>query len=1174
MSTSSCKLPGNPDIAGVGVRIAIYIQNLLCFIPAFWALADGKVTRGELDAAETQATTNLVLAFAILISSIVQAQTLGLTNYHASIVLNMSWMNNTNAFIYFLLYVQYKSQGNNRRRVSPTWGAWARHIRGLAVSVIPGTNRGQPRHDGADPEAGKSDDGVASPVHDAQIDGDNDSRRGAKILVKRFVLLLGSLHLTLMAGLGLWLWSNIRAFGEGQDASNECAAKYALVTILGGHVPFASEALRIASFVIYAIFLAPGINLLLPIAIFLGLYYLWRFLPIPKVIGPGERSADSPFHYAWLRLSIRRVCNPIARRWSMFPPFMGLVFLLAVNLVFIIDIELALKQNDGLQDSEEAVWGFGQILAMLSLFMPLRDLAEAFLARRPKQRQKDLDMGLGGAINGGNWRMVLTWLARGANPNAILEGNITAIRMACNLKNVKVVRALLEAGADPNIIDGHKRDMHMVESHNKDCLRLLNQVEKGTIGGERAIVQASKKGYGAGVTLLLESVGFDPKEDQVYFDALSGIDINATDTNGSTALMLASKIASNRSTELDFEFIVEALVSAPGINANCTAKRGGGDGETALILACGAWLRDAGPGPIVKLLLTAPGIDVNVRDKKGRTALMHAAERGHEAAVKHLLSVPGIDVNVGDKEGRTAVSLAAEKGHEAVIGLLLSTPGIGANAPATGGRTPLGFAAEKGHETIVKLLLDGPWVDVNAPETGGQTPLGFAAEKGYEVIVKLLLGAPRINVNAATSLGWTPLGFAAEKGHEIIVKLLLDMPGIEINPPAPRGRTPLGVAAENGHETVVKLLLDMPGIDINAAGKYGGTPLCFAAGKGHEAILKLLLAAPEVELNASGVEGTPLACAAMYGHAAIVELLLAAPGIDVNRADEKPWVSPRSTPLMNASDYGHETVVKLLLAVPGIDVNAGNTPALCSAAENGHEAILKLLLAAPGINVNATDANGSTPLIKASCRGHKAAVKLLLAVPGIDVNAATTRGGTPLIYAAGDLNNREAIVKLLLAAPEIDVNAPDNCGRTPLSFAAEQGHIANVNSLLAAPGIDVNAADTNGRTPLIFAAWSGHQAAIKLLLAAPRTDVNAADTYGWTALIGAAFKGRQSIVKVLSAVPEVIVDVAHVKRCLKYPPEGEWWKYPASIEEQDKCVQILEELVQSNRGRSGGSGES
>ncbi|KAF6747707.1 hypothetical protein DFP72DRAFT_588136, partial [Ephemerocybe angulata] len=134
MSTDRC-IPGNPDIAGVGVRIAIYVQTLLCFFPAFWALLDGKVSQGELDAAENQATTNLVLAFAILISSIVQAQTLGLTNYHASIVLNMSWLNNTNAFIYFLLYIQHKSQAGVRGRVAPTWRAWVQHIRELAVSV-------------------------------------------------------------------------------------------------------------------------------------------------------------------------------------------------------------------------------------------------------------------------------------------------------------------------------------------------------------------------------------------------------------------------------------------------------------------------------------------------------------------------------------------------------------------------------------------------------------------------------------------------------------------------------------------------------------------------------------------------------------------------------------------------------------------------------------------------------------------------------------------------------------------------------------------------------------------------------------------------------------------------------------------------------------------------------
>lgn len=114
-----CRIPGNPNISGVGVRIAIYIQNFLCFLPAIWALWDGEFTQEELHSAETQTTTNFVLAFAILVSSIVQALTLGLFNFHASIVLSMSWMNNTNAFVYFLLYIQHK-----RRSVKPTWAVW------------------------------------------------------------------------------------------------------------------------------------------------------------------------------------------------------------------------------------------------------------------------------------------------------------------------------------------------------------------------------------------------------------------------------------------------------------------------------------------------------------------------------------------------------------------------------------------------------------------------------------------------------------------------------------------------------------------------------------------------------------------------------------------------------------------------------------------------------------------------------------------------------------------------------------------------------------------------------------------------------------------------------------------------------------------------------------------
>jgi hypothetical protein len=77
---------------------------------------------------EKQSTTILITAFAILISAIVEARTVGLTNYHASIVLSLSWMNNTNTFIYFLLYVQHKSQ-RGEGRIEPELVLWIKHIR-------------------------------------------------------------------------------------------------------------------------------------------------------------------------------------------------------------------------------------------------------------------------------------------------------------------------------------------------------------------------------------------------------------------------------------------------------------------------------------------------------------------------------------------------------------------------------------------------------------------------------------------------------------------------------------------------------------------------------------------------------------------------------------------------------------------------------------------------------------------------------------------------------------------------------------------------------------------------------------------------------------------------------------------------------------------------------------
>jgi hypothetical protein len=123
----SCPIPTNPDISGIGVRVAIYAQNFLSFVPAFYALFnDGEVDSYELKIIEDQSTTILVTAFAILISTIVQARTYGLSGFDTSVILNLSWMNNTNTFIYFILYIHHHTTAS---KVEPRWSAWAQHAK-------------------------------------------------------------------------------------------------------------------------------------------------------------------------------------------------------------------------------------------------------------------------------------------------------------------------------------------------------------------------------------------------------------------------------------------------------------------------------------------------------------------------------------------------------------------------------------------------------------------------------------------------------------------------------------------------------------------------------------------------------------------------------------------------------------------------------------------------------------------------------------------------------------------------------------------------------------------------------------------------------------------------------------------------------------------------------------
>ena len=60
-----------------------------------------------------------------------------------------------------------------------------------------------------------------------------------------------------------------------------------------------------------------------------------------------------------------------------------------------------------------------------------------------------------------------------------------------------------------------------------------------------------------------------------------------------------------------------------------------------------------------QLELLAAGADVNAQDKRGMTALMHAAQYGRKEAVSVLLA-RGADASIHDNMGRTAAAMTSD----------------------------------------------------------------------------------------------------------------------------------------------------------------------------------------------------------------------------------------------------------------------------------------------------------------------------------------------------------------------------------------------------------------------------------------------------------------------------------------------------------------------------------
>ena len=175
---------------------------------------------------------------------------------------------------------------------------------------------------------------------------------------------------------------------------------------------------------------------------------------------------------------------------------------------------------------------------------------------------------------------------------------------------------------------------------------------------------------------------------------------------------------------------------------------------------------------------------------------MVAARTGKPEAVQALLD-HGAQIDAKESlRGTTALMWAAEQGHEKVIRLLASrganvgaassvsipkvAPGNGDNnddlklGVPIGGLTPLLFAAREGHMEAVTALLDAG-ANVNQTAADGSSALLVAVLNGnYDIAVFLMdKGA---SPNVTNRKGWTPL-YQAVKNRNLEVGRAIDENG-------------------------------------------------------------------------------------------------------------------------------------------------------------------------------------------------------------------------------------------------------------------------------------------------------------------------------------------------------------------------------------------------------------
>jgi uncharacterized protein len=367
-------------------------------------------------------------------------------------------------------------------------------------------------------------------------------------------------------------------------------------------------------------------------------------------------------------------------------------------------------------------------------------------------------------------------------------------------------------------------------------------------------------------------------------------------------------------------------------------------------------------------LLIDGGANVNAANDLGATPLWTASLNGSPAMVRTLLRA-GANPNAALLLGETPLMVAARAGNPDVVEQLLAK-GATANARAARGQTALMWAVVQKHPEIVKLLLahgadvharSDVWSQMMAvpphgrPEYnsmiphGSDTALMFAARAGDVTSAKLLVAAGA-TVNDADAWGVSATVLAAHSGYGELVEFLLEK-GADPNSAA-AGFSALHAAVMRRDEKMVAALLAR-GADPNAPLRTW-TPTRRSSN--------------DLHFGPALVGATPFWLAARFSMPGVVRLLVkhGADPLFVHRAEYHTEGGTRRSEATTA-----------LMAATGM---GGGTPWVQPDLREREALTLETvtLTVELGVEVNATNTDGRTALDAAKIQKYESVVNFLV----------------------------------------------------------------------------------------------------------------------------------------------------------------------------------------------------